>query len=367
MQKWLRTSGQWLIEKTAPLPLCDDRCRIGIIWLSCAAILTIAAVEYWRFDWDWRQWDILLLSGIAALTIALMLVGRIQHLSHDCLRRLNERGVINLNSGEIEATLTAIDHSADQWGRVFAPVVAVLMALAFALALYQNFWFPRLLLGIIQTGIGYAAGGYIGRMVRYGQLGAILNGRKIAVTVNPWHGDQVGGLSPVGRLFFSQAMIIAIPALFLAFWSVAMPVWPRDYLRWTEAYLMLLTVAILLELTAFLWPLWSFHRIMLRDRAERRKTIDNLYRSHMQNKESLIEEGNLAGAQSANADLDILAREYRTMEQLPTWPIETRVRVRFTVNNALLVAPLLSELASKKLGWPNIPNSIVNFAKILFA
>jgi hypothetical protein len=364
--RWLARLAGGLTAATAWLPLCDDRCRVRVIVLSAAALLLTIAVEAWRYGGDWTRWDMLLISGVAALVIALIMVGQVRPLLLDCLDRLQERGAIGLDDDGLKALIGEIDRSADAWGRVLAPVVAGLIALVFAIALAKDFAFPRLLLGIVESGLGYIAGGYIGQMVRYGWLGSILKSRDVKVTIIPWHGDQVGGLSPVGRLFFRQAMVIAVPALFLAFWSVAIPAWPRDYSRWTEGYLLLLAVVILLELAAFFLPLWSFHRIMLAQKAELQRRIDNFYKEHRQEHE-VLRDADQAEVRRANEQRELLAEEYRAVEDLPTWPIDMRVRLRFGINNVLLIVPLLSELGHKNFGWPSIPSSLFKLAEVMFA
>lgn len=57
-------------------------------------------------------------------------------------------------------------------------------------------------------------------------------------------------------------MVTAIPAMFLAAWWFLFPVWPRNYSLWQDAYLALLGFAMMMEILAFLVPLWEFHRIM---------------------------------------------------------------------------------------------------------
>jgi hypothetical protein len=38
---------------------------------------------------------------------------------------------------------------------------------------------------------------------------------------------------------------------------------------------------------------------------------------------------------------------------MPTWPVDIRLRLRFAVNNVILVLPLVTDLLREGLDWPS--------------
>jgi hypothetical protein len=73
-------------------------------------------------------------------------------------------------------------------------------------------------------------------MASYGQLGWHLNSEPVEVLVQPSHVDGVAGMKPLGEFYFYQAMVVGIPAVFLAVWWFLFPIWPRDYSHWEDSY-----------------------------------------------------------------------------------------------------------------------------------
>jgi len=72
------------------------------------------------------------------------------------------------------------------------------------------------------------------------------------------HVVGAAGLRPLGDFFFRQAMLAGLPAAYVAFWIVLqLPV---------EFSLILLPIFVLIEVAAFVWPMWSFHRVMVRQK-----------------------------------------------------------------------------------------------------
>jgi hypothetical protein len=217
------------------------------------------------------------------------------------------------------------------------------MLAAFAVVLWKEFSPPRAVLGVIEAVMGYVAGGYLGRIAFYGQLGWILRRRRVAIVVDPWHADHVGGLKPVGDFFFLQALVVAVPAAYLAAWLLLIPVWPK-YLNWHEPYLGLLSIALLIQALAFVWPLWSFHRVMVEERNRWRRETDRLYREHSAIRKALFEPGTLEAKKALKEALDIVEGHYLVVQKMSTWPVDVRLWLRFSARSALLALPLVKEL-----------------------
>jgi hypothetical protein len=49
--------------------------------------------------------------------------------------------------------------------------------------------------------------------------------------------------------------------------------------------------------------------------------------------------------------LSSLTERYWAIERMPTWPVDTKMRRRFTLNNAALLLPLLTQSIHLTGGW----------------
>lgn len=339
------------------LPLCRDACRRWFLGLACVGLAGLAVREYLRLGWQVLQWDLMLITGVAAFILGVGLAGRAPLRLRRCLTRLHDRGAIRLADQSLATLIDAFEHAADQWARIAAVLIALAMFAAFAVAGRSG-----TVLGLIETVMGYVAGGYLGRMAYYGQLGWSLQRRGVPVVLDPWHADGVGGLKPVGDFCFLQAAVVAVPAAYLAIWLLLIPSWPRNYTDWQQPYIGLLAIAILIQALAFLWPLWSFHMLMSEQKNRWRGEVDRMYRGHAATGKALLEPGNAADKKSLKEDLEIIEGCYRTVEGTPTWPVDVRLRRRFAVNNLLLILPLLIDGLRKGFDWPGLLDFLAKLA-----
>ena len=344
------------------LPLCGPACVGRLTGYTVLALLTLLAVHLYVFGLEdpLRWWDTMLLSGLGMFALALGAAGRSGRRFQACVTRLHDRGVVRLGGRDLESFLADCEAEAGRWARVFSLLVAAAVAGGFAFALFREFWWPRVALGIALTALALVAGQYAGRMAYYGQLGWIFRRQGIQVTLDPWHADRTGGLRPVGEFYFTQAMIVAIPVVYVAFWLLVMPVWPRlDYMdRWAASYPWLLAIGVALEMLAFLLPLlyglWASEQLArlpghappAYDAAMNRwrREVDRLYRGNAASARHLLEPGTVSSKKSVREALDIVERTYLAVDAMPTWPVDVRLRRWFAVNNLLLLLPLIDDL-----------------------
>jgi hypothetical protein len=104
----------------------------------------------------------------------------------------------------------------------------------------------------------------------------MLAARGISIRALPEHVDGAAGLEPLGRFYFRQAILLAIPAAFLLAWSIllTLPELEARYGDWRAWYLAGLGVAVLLELTAFVAPLVGVHHAIRRGKQDALATVD---------------------------------------------------------------------------------------------
>jgi hypothetical protein len=302
-----------------------------------------------------------LFSGIAALIFGLRVAKSIPKHFNDLIVRLENRRVINLRDVSLDDFLQKIGKRGDFWARLIGLIAALGIALAFTDALVKEFYWPRILLGIGEVACAYVAGNYLGRMASHGQLGSFLKSNDIGLVVNPSHIDGVCGLKPVGDFYFFQAMVVAIPAIYLAFWWFLFPVWPRDYSYWEESYLGLMVIAFSIEILSFLLPLWSFHKIMVENKQVWQSKADDISYEIIELKKVLENLTSEDEKKNKLIQIEEKKQTYWAIENMVTWPVDIRTRNKFKFNNVLLLVPLIGDILKREVPWSKFLDIIKQF------
>lgn len=189
------------------------------------------------------------------------------------------------------------------------------------------------LVGVIAFGLPilwFMAGLAIWRMVIVGWKLDDL-GSRFRLQLQVGHPDGCGGFEPLGSLSLWNASILAVPGLFLGWWIAIGPT--NQYgTRWLTFDTALAAIVVMLAGMAFVAPLWNIHRAMARSaellRVEvehRGREIDRLARELLAGPEVLTSD---VTAQKAK-DLELQRSLYRDSQAIPTWPINTRLAVKF--------------------------------------
>jgi hypothetical protein len=299
-------------------------------------------------------WDLLLLSGFATFLAGLLMTGSSKENFETMLERLGRRGVIS----DVDGVKDAMEQMAARWTRVVATGVALSILCAFVAVMISDAPHPSLRIGLclFETAWAYVAGHRIGRLVAYGRLGWHLKASKASLRVFPGHIDGAAGLKPLGAFCLHQALILAIPAAFLAIWSFLIPAWPEATIRiryevWVHPYLGLLSIALFLETLVFVLPMWWFHRAMCLEKERLLKEADELSQ-----KIALIS-NELSGARTSeernllNEELSFKTRQFWDIERMPTWPVDVSLVRKFTIANVPLLVPLLAEILGIHEKW----------------
>lgn len=338
------------------LPVCDDGCRKLFIKMLFIFLAVYPFYQYYLFKFTFAQWDLLLFTGVGTLIVGLRIIAMMPDRFRAVIMRLERRQVLDLGSMSCEDLFDKVRRQGDLWARLIGLLVVLALGAAFTDALSKSFTWPRLLLGIAEMIAGYVAGNYLGRIASYGHFGGLLKKHGMTVKVEPSHVDGVGGLKPVGDYYFYQAMVVGIPAIFLAVWWFLFPIWPRDYSYWEDSYLALMSIAFLLEMAAFVLPLWAFHEIMLEQKTNLLKEADDLSGEISELQDVL----NSAAPEGRKNDVATQIKEktehYWAIENMLTWPVDVGTRHRFKFNNILLFIPILGDITKRSLDWDKLLN-----------
>jgi hypothetical protein len=329
-------------------------------WLPFAVVLVFyLGVQVRYAGWDFARWDTLVLSGWALAVVGAVAAQGIPRRLHDTLRRLVDRKVLNLSGRSFDDVIGELEARADRWAAGTALVLAAVMAAAF-LAAFQGRTGERIVVTTLAVLGTFLAGLHLGRMLLYGQLGWRLRARGFDLVVVPGHVDGAGGLKPVGDFYFVQAMIVAIPAIHLAAWTLLLPLYGERYAYWRQPYAALLAVAITLELAAFVVPMWAFHREMLDQKKRLLRDADHLSTSITQLQAQLAAGKSDDGAPARQ--LEAATQLYRTIEDLPVWPLDLTTRRRFRLNNLALLLPLLGRAFGASDLWTHLSGILRDFS-----
>jgi len=350
-----------LVKGFEILPLCGPRCSKYTIRILFLFLALYPFHQYYYFGFRFSQWDLLLFSGVATLIFGLFIVATVHDRFQETLARLAARQALHFEAISLEKFLQRVQTHSEKWARGVGFGSAVVIFIAFVLVLMIKFDRQRALLGVGEVIGAYITGNYLGYMVGYGRLGYLLKKNQIAVKVDPNHVDGVCGLKPMGDYFFYQAMIVAIPTIFLAIWWFVFPIYPRDYTHWEKIYLWLLSPALALEVLAFIVPLWSFHQIMTAKKNGFKKKADQLSVRIQAMRQSLAK-GNSTDKESVDTEqIEQLTAEYWAIENMVTWPVDLKTRKKFRVNNILLLLPLLGDISKRTIEWTKILKFLNNF------
>lgn len=185
-----------------------------------------------------------------------------------------------INKGELENFLKNFETEGKYFGHRFGLLLAIIMLIVFLYVGYLVFekkadivgFFGTISAGIIVALLeiigGYVAGHYLGRMMFNGILVRKLGQKKIIFKLEPGHIDKSNGIKPLIDFYYFQGIVAAIPALFIGIWWFLMLSYKfseQSKYFWLTPYLILLTVAILIELIILIRPFWLLYRKMQKE------------------------------------------------------------------------------------------------------
>lgn len=328
---------------------------LGIALVGSAIVLLFEAIPPDKFRNPF-SWDLLLLTGFATLIVGLLLAGTSRERFERMLDRLARRGVIP----DAEPVKTEMEDQAQHWIQRVAACVSLVIALSFAWVIAFHTasagTVDMAALGVFETFWAYVAGCRIARMVVYGRVGWYLRDKGIPVRATPGHIDGAGGLKPLGDFFLTQAAILGLPAAFLAIWTVLIPAWPdlemrTRYMRWVHPYLGLLGIAIVIEMLAFVVPLWWIHRDMRSQKHRLLSEADRLGQSIQLLRAQIAQAKTDDERKSITEQLKFAKQQFWNIERMPEWPIDISVFRKFTFGNAALILPLIAESVGIHEKW----------------
>ncbi len=310
-------------------------------------LVALVSNEIYIFGMEIYRWDALLVSGGLTFIVGLRLALNVPLKVDEALLRLINRGAVQLDPSQLPALKSKLEAQTERYAQWYGLFIGAAVFIGFLSVFRLKTQIP---LTILESLGGYIVGQFLGRAVSYGRLGTFLKDEGIVLQIQPGHLDGAAGFKPIGDLYFFQAMLIAIPATYLAIWWLIIPLWSPRYDRWHEVYVGLLAIVLIVEFLAFLLPIWSFHTEMQKQKDELLKDADSLSHSIVELQARLVNAQSDQERGQLKERLALMTERYWAIEQMPTWPVDVRVQRKFTVSNVGLFLPLLIRFLSTKTG-----------------
>jgi hypothetical protein len=345
-------------------------------WAWSTGLTTVTVVnELLLWGWRFAKWDWLLISGAVLFAwlypLSLLLPDRVDV----TIRRLVEStGVasaranpaaqsdlgIAADTGIAAFDLPSVVDDLHARARGYATrggaLLATVMALGWLAAKRSEFlsYAPLIVIEVVGA---YLVGMFVGRAVAYGGLGRHLARRGLDLESQPGHLDGAAGLRPVGELFIYNASLIAVLALYLGVWWLAFPHLDR-YPDWRRSYAGYFAVVVVAEVLSFFAPLLWFHRKMSQRKSELLAEGDGLARQVLVLQGQWLTAADDQERTALTARMTYVTKRYQEIQQMPTWPVDTRVRRRFAVNNLLVLSPVLLQVLGISDRWSALWSSV---------
>jgi hypothetical protein len=295
-------------------------------------------------------WDWLLVSGWITFLLAFKVTFSLPGMVDDVLNRLAASHVLGGGNSELGDFKQQIKDQAQRAARFGGILVAAVIALGWTVAT-RGALASRLPTVLTEVAGAYLPGTFIGRAISYSRLGQRLKGNGFSINVDPENLDGVAGLRPVGRLYFFQSTLVAVPGAFLAVWWFVIPFYGARYRDWRGVYAGLLVFVVACEVLAFVWPMWSFHRVMKDAKANFLAEADRISEQVSEMQKQLRDSDDEESTARLENRLERMTARYRAIVEMQTWPVDKSVQRRFAVNNLILFVPVVAQVLGAPGSW----------------
>lgn len=343
-------AGVIVIRTSSTRPLRRRHRRVLLLSLVPAVILAIHLTMGPRLaNWDWMY-----LSGVGALLVGIELSEHLGRRLTDAVRSLVDSGVLDMSTHDFREFRRMLRRKRRRYQHTWGTIVGLSVLAGWAVfastqMLYVLAHNPA---GVLFESLAAViAGQRLGWMIAYGSAWGLLRARRTRLALVPGHPDGAVGLRPIGHFYFQQSLIAGIPAAFLAAWWFLIPAFPI-YLRWRPVFLVLLIIAILIEILAFILPMRAIHRELLIRR--RRLTSEASRLTPRIVTAQLALASATEGHDEIAKQLNVLLERYHAFRAIPRWPIDQSLRRWFSLNNIALFVPFISYVAGNQQLWEQI-------------
>jgi len=343
--------------------LRNSRIRTIFGWIP--ALLVLLVFMDWMMGVGTFSRDTFRMTGILTVAFVLLAIQILFDRIPKVLETIWRRGLIDAPSNDagIPPFLEYIDQFEAALNAKYEMGLALLFAAGSLFATYPfRYWmiakqfpfdFPGMMVyyfggqaAIIAPILGLIVGMLAWRVGTIAYFIGVL-GEKFPLKIQINHHDQSGGLKPLGDLAFNIALILLIPAIFLAIWGFVTTFFKDPSLEgyvtlWGGLFRQLLVLLGVLSIFAFIQPVYKIH-LRMEDYAQKiRAELDSLSLKIETLSHELRSEADEIDPQQGEEKLrtiGFMKKVYDENSQIPTWPFNWKTILRFASAQAI---PLFS-------------------------
>ncbi len=164
--------------------------------------------------------------------------------------------------------------------------------------------------------------------------------------------DNCGGLESIGNLCLWNALITAIPSLYLSLWIAVGAGMPGESLSpyrdiavsYSPVFQMLLVIPVFFSFIAFLLPLYSIHRVMVLRKGEVLARRDELANKIFLADHELLELAksmtNPSDVEKRTKEIELMRTVYSRHQNIPEWPVNIKLVTKFSASQVIPVLTL---------------------------
>lgn len=345
--------------------LRDSRVRTILGWIP--SLLLLLVFVDWLLGVGTFSRDIFRMTGVLTVAFVLLAIQILFNRLPKVLETIWRRGLIDVSSNDdgVHRFLEYISQFEAALNAKYEVGLALLFAVGSLLATYPfRYWmiekrFPFDLPGTMIYYFGGQAamiapilGLIVGVLAwRVGTIAYFIGvlGEKFSLKIQINHHDQSGGLKPLGDLAFNIAIILLIPAIFLAIWGFVTTFFKDPALEgyitlWGSLFRQLLVVLGILSIFAFIQPLYKIHLRMEEYAQKIRAELDSLSLKIETLSHELRSEADEIEPQQGEEKLrtiGFMKKVYDENSQIPTWPFNWKTIFRFASAQAIPVLSLI--------------------------
>lgn len=331
--------------------------RRHYFYVAIATLVLLIVEEIYAFGTHLRAWNWLYVSGWIVFLVTFKATFLLPDRVDEALSRLAASQVLDDDNNELGDFEKGLHESGRHAARVGGVIIAAALALGWIVAkrsAFPSYFFPMLL----EVVGAFLAGSFIGRAVSYSRLGQRLKSKGFSINIDPENLDGVAGLRPIGRLYFFQSALVAVPGAFLAVWWFLIPLFGDRYSAWRAVYAGGLVLVVLCEILAFFSPMWSFHRIMSGAKAQLLTEADHISEQAAKIQKQLRGSVNEEVIAQLEDKLGRMTKRYHAIVEMPTWPVDKRIQRQFALNNLLLFIPVIAQVLGAPSSWQHFLDSL---------
>lgn len=320
-------------------------------------------LNYQYYGTHWSCWDFMMISGFLAFIAAVWLAADLNRRLNRAIDQLRLNNVLVIDDtgvAELKQEMSTRGRSVQVWSGILITLVIFGSYLYVFGPLTVRVWtawqsglHPEATATLIQistftfvSALGAALAGMLfGRLTHYGRLAGVLSKDERYLRIVPGHADGACGLKPIGDYYLYQALVFAVPIIWLsAWWAWLIPSYEGHvcavtghtfnlYGAWQNAYLVQWLVVLLYFYMGFVWPFLALRRRI----KQARKSFNTNVAARLQNDIYALQ-NQLAEPQAADATqhhltilpmIDAKSKELWAIRHMSGWPMDAGTLAKY--------------------------------------